>query len=142
MLGQRVSRRPGGLGVRASPEVLLGGEVHRHDGISIVLTQQPEQPRVRPDALHFPRHCMLPLAAWRLDTHGYQCGGPTCSALLPAVRRVRLTECFLAQGAPQLLFPMMLLSLPSRALGELLRRCECSAPASTSLLSYCAPQRD
>ena len=80
--------------MRASPEVLPGREAHGHDGVPVVLPHHPEQPRVRPDALHFPRHCMLPLAAWRLDTHGYQCGGPTYSALLPAVRRVRLTVFF------------------------------------------------
>ena len=52
--------------MRASPEVLLGGEAHRHDGVPVVLTQQPEQPRARPDALHFPLMYVdwVALAAW------------------------------------------------------------------------------
>ena len=67
LLGERVLRRSGGLGVCASPEVLLGGEAHRHDGVPVVLTQQPEQPRARPDALHFPLLMYVvwvALAAW------------------------------------------------------------------------------
>ena len=102
LLGERVLRRSGGLGMRASPEVLLGGEAHRHDGVPVVLTQQPEQPRARPDALHFPLLMFvcrrggagrlgLPIAQCRCNAIR-SCSWPTRNCVFP-----RRQQKFLAQ---------------------------------------------